>query len=72
MTKKSLFGNRAVYVAIMDMRMDMVVTRAAYRRPQDNLPGYNIKTSTHTNNYTAHTRKFLLFISYKHDINGTD
>lgn len=43
MTKKSLFGNRAVYVAMMDIRMDMVVTRAAYRRPHDNL-WYNIKT----------------------------
>lgn len=37
MTRKSLFGNRAVYVAMMDIRMDIVVTRAAYRRPHDNL-----------------------------------
>lgn len=42
-TKKSLLGNRAVYVAMMDIRMDMVVTRAAYRRPHDNLL-YDTKT----------------------------
>lgn len=36
-TKKSLLGNRAVHVAIMDIRMDMMVTRTAYSRPHDNL-----------------------------------
>lgn len=36
-TKKSLLGNRAVRVAIMDIRMDMKVTRTAYSRPHDNL-----------------------------------
>lgn len=37
MMMKSLLGKRAVYVAMMAIRMDMVVTRAAYRRPHDNL-----------------------------------
>lgn len=37
MTKKSLLGNRAVSVAMMAIRKDMAVTRAAYRSPQDNL-----------------------------------
>lgn len=43
-TKKSLLGNNAVYVAMMDIRIDMVVTRAAYKRPHDNLL-FNINTS---------------------------
>lgn len=51
MTKKSLLGNRAVYVAMMDIRMDMVVTRAAYRRPHESLSN-NIKT------YYIHTIVF--------------
>lgn len=46
MTKKLLLGNRAVYVAIMDIRMDMVVTRKAYKRPHDNL-SHNIRSQNH-------------------------
>lgn len=52
MTKKSLLGNRAVYVAMMDIRIDMVVTRAAYRRPHEsllnNIKPYYIHNSIHT------------------------
>lgn len=44
-TKKSLLGNRAVHVAIMAIRMDMMVTRPAYSRPHDNLQ-YSIKAYT--------------------------
>lgn len=40
MTRKLLLGNNAVYVAMMAIRMDMVVTRAAYRRPHDNLSNH--------------------------------
>lgn len=49
MTKKSLLGKRAVYVAMMDIRMDIVVTRAAYRRPHDNLL-WNVTQCGHTHN----------------------
>lgn len=62
MTIKSLFGNRAVYVAMMDIRMDMVVTRAAYRIPQDNLL-YIIKNQTTCTQKTC----YRLF-SYKQNL----
>lgn len=37
MTKKSLLGKSAVYVAMTDIRMDIMVTSAAYSSPHDNL-----------------------------------
>lgn len=58
MTIKSLFGNRAVYVAMMDIRMDMVVTRAAYRIPQDNLL-YIIKNIKPNHMYTENSLQII-------------